>query len=170
MQEMRSKFSKNRQILTNNWEQAESEVRRLDEIYHDTVDRVLMVLANLPDLAKQPGLGQLISSLQLVREAHAQDNSDVDNKNAGNANKNSMMSRSLVGEVLTNSNTSGIASMMSQSQILTNSNTSGILSQSILSDPCLHKSPAPSLPSLLSTTALSSSQLSREDMNANQSL
>jgi len=170
MQEMRSKFSKNRQILTNNWEQAESEVRRLDEIYHDTVDRVLMVLANLPDLANQPGLGQLISSLQLVREAHAQDNSDVDNKNAGNANKNSVMSRSLVGEVLTNSNTSGIASMMSQSQILTNSNTSGILSQSILSDPCLHKSPAPSLPSLLSTTALSSSQLSREDMNANQSL
>ena len=36
MQEMRSKFSRNRQILTTNWEQAESEVRRLDEIYLDT--------------------------------------------------------------------------------------------------------------------------------------
>ena len=34
--EMRSRFSRNRQILTSNWEHSESEVRRLDEIYHDT--------------------------------------------------------------------------------------------------------------------------------------
>ena len=43
MQEMMTKFGRNRQILTNNWEQAESEVRRLDDIYHDTVDRVVTV-------------------------------------------------------------------------------------------------------------------------------
>jgi len=172
MQEMRSKFSRNRQILTTNWEQAESEVRRLDEIYHDTVDRVVMTLASVPDLSQQyPGLKQLMANLQLVRETQqAQESTDNDNKVVANTNKNTMMSRSLVSEVLSNSNTSGITSMMSQSQILTNSNTSGILSQSILSDPCLLKSPAPSLPSLLSTSAISTSQLSREDMNANQSL
>ena len=173
MQEMRSKFSRNRQILTTNWEQAESEVRRLDEIYHDTVDRVVMTLASVPDLSQQyPGLKQLLANLQLVRETQqAQENTNNDNKVVANTNKNTMMSRSLVSEVLSNSNTSGItSSMMSQSQILTNSNTSGILTQSILSDPCLLKSPAPSLPSLLSTSAISASQLSREDMNANQSL
>jgi len=172
MQEMRSKFSRNRQILTTNWEQAESEVRRLDEIYHDTVDRVVMTLASVPDLSQQyPGLKQLMANLQLVRETQqAQESTDNDNKVVANTNKNTMMSRSLVSEVLSNSNTSGITSMMSQSQILTNSNTSGILSQSILSDPCLLKSPAPSLPTLLSTSAISTSQLSREDMNANQSL
>jgi len=174
MQEMRSKFSRNRQILTTNWEQAESEVRRLDEIYHDTVDRVVVTLASVPDLSQQyPGLKQLMANLQLVRESQqTQENTENDNKVVANSNKNTntMMSRSLVSEVLSNSNTSGIASMMSQSQILTNSNTSGILTQSILSDPCLLKSPAPSLPSLLSTSAISASQLSREDMNANQSL
>jgi len=174
MQEMRTKFSRNRQILTSNWEQAESEVRRLDEIYHDTVDRVVMSLASVPDLSQQyPGLSQLVSNLQLVRETQqTQENTDNDNKVVVNTNKNTntVMSRSLVSEVLSNSNTSGITSLMSQSQILTNSNTSGILTQSILSDPCLLKSPAPSLPSLLSTSALSASQLSREDMNANQSL
>ena len=41
MQEMMTKFGRNRQILTSNWEQAESEVRRLDDIYHDTVDQLV---------------------------------------------------------------------------------------------------------------------------------
>jgi len=174
LQEMRTKFSRNRQILTSNWEQAESEVRRLDEIYHDTVDRVVMSLASVPDLSVQhPGLAQLVTNLQMVRESQqVQENTDNDNKMVVNTNKNtnSMMTRSLVSEVLSNSNSGVTSSLMSQSQILTNSNTSGILTNSILSDPCLLKSPAPSLPSLLSTSAISASQLSREDMNANQSL
>ena len=61
---------------------------------------------------------------------------------------------------------------MSQSQILTNSNTSDIISsltQSIMSDPGLMKtssSPHSSIPALASPL----SPLSREDMNANQSL
>eukprot|EP00092_Neocalanus_flemingeri_P032623 GFUD01035484.1.p1 GENE.GFUD01035484.1~~GFUD01035484.1.p1 ORF type:complete len:1136 (+),score=438.78 GFUD01035484.1:195-3602(+) len=174
MQEMRTKFSRNRQILTSNWEQAETEVRRLDEIYHDTVERVLMSLASVPDLSQQyPSLAQLVANLQLVRDSQ-QTQEDNDNKVVSNSNKNTntVMSRSLVSEVLNNTHSShtGVTSLMSQSQILTNSNTSGILTQSILSDPCLLKSPAPSLPSLLSTSALSASQLSREDMNANQSL
>ena len=55
--------------------------------------------------------------------------------------------------------------VLPQGKLLTNSNTSSGLSQSILSDPCLLKSPTPSLPSLLS------SDLARQqDMNANQSL
>ena len=58
---------------------------------------------------------------------------------------------------------------MSQSQILTNSNTSDIISsltQSIMSDPGLMKnsaSPHSSIPSI-------TPHISREDMNANQSL
>ena len=65
-----------------------------------------------------------------------------------------------------------ISSFMSQSQILTNSNTSDIISsltQSIMSDPGMMKtsaSPHPSIPSIPSITP----HLSREDMNANQSL
>ena len=59
---------------------------------------------------------------------------------------------------------------MSQSQILTNSNTSGIISsltQSIMSDPGnLKTSVSPQASGLSSLTP----HLSREDMNANQSL
>ena len=63
-----------------------------------------------------------------------------------------------------------ITSFMSQSQILTNSNTSGIISsltQSIMSDPGnLKTSVSPQASGLPSLTP----HLSREDMNANQSL
>jgi len=77
------------------------------------------------------------------------------------------MSRSMGNHNMGNGGMKGGQSVMSQSQgkLLTNSNTSSGLSQSILSDPCLLKSPTPSLPSLLS------SDLARQqDMNANQSL
>ena len=62
-----------------------------------------------------------------------------------------------------------LTSYMSQSQVLTNSNTSGILSsltQSIMSDPGIVKNstiPQSNIPSI-------TPHLSREDMNANQSL
>ncbi|CAM6054119.1 unnamed protein product [Sphagnum tenellum] len=39
--ELKTKFLKHRQILVSNYEQAESEILRLDEIYHDTVEQVL---------------------------------------------------------------------------------------------------------------------------------
>ena len=100
MQEMRSKFSRNRQILATNWEQAESEVRRLDEIYHDTVDRMVMSFASIPDLSQQyAGLKQLIANLQLMRVSQqTQENTDKDKKVVANSNKitNTMMSRSLI--------------------------------------------------------------------------
>ena len=68
VQEMMAKFSRNRQILTNNWEQAESEVRRLDEIYHNTVNRVVLCLAGLAEVTRQhPTLGQLLTNLQLEK-------------------------------------------------------------------------------------------------------
>ena len=113
VQEMMAKFSRNRQILTNNWEQAESEVRRLDEIYHTTVDRVVLCLAGLPDLTKQhPTLAQLLTNLQLEKvsgEILSEEKSTVDtlqecnnvaeeteNNLNGQSNKKANMSRSLV--------------------------------------------------------------------------
>ena len=43
-------------------------MRRLDDIYHDTVSRVLGCLATLPDLTKQhPSLVSLITSLKVMR-------------------------------------------------------------------------------------------------------
>lgn len=43
IRDLKTKFVKHRQILVSNYEQAESEIRRLDEVYHDTVDQVLGV-------------------------------------------------------------------------------------------------------------------------------
>ena len=43
--ELKAKFLRHKEILKSNCDQAESEVVRLDEIYHDTVDRVLKVIA-----------------------------------------------------------------------------------------------------------------------------
>lgn len=168
MVEMRHKFGKNRQILTCNWEQAESEVRRLDEIYHETVDNVMRELGAVPDLVQSyPGLASLVTSLRQSREDPVIQPNANENRNC--VGSMSRMSRSLVTtNTNTNTNSStGLPGLMSQSQgkLLTNSNTSASLSQSILSDPCLLKSPTPSLPSLLS------SDIARQqDMNANQSL
>merc|ERR1719391_708818 len=163
--EMRGKFAKNRQILTGNWEQAEAEVRRLDEIYHETVDSVIRELANAPEaLVTYPGLAALATALQQARQEQSGHGSPPQEN--GNANLG-RMSRSMGNHMGNGGMKGGHQSHMSQSQgmLLTNSNTSSGLSQSILSDPCLLKSPTPSLPSLLS------SDLARQqDMNANQSL
>ena len=164
MQEMRSKFAKNRQILTCNWEQAEAEVRRLDEIYHDTVGQVVRELTAAPEvLASNSSLASLAASLQQARESPTAAGQQGSN---GNANLTSRMSRSMVSNG-SHANNGQVPGGMSQSQgtrHLTNSNTISGLAQAILSDPCLLKSPTPSLPSLLS------SDLARQDMNANQSL
>lgn len=40
---MKTKFLKHRQILLSNYEEAETEIKRLDEIYHETVHQVLTV-------------------------------------------------------------------------------------------------------------------------------
>jgi len=67
LKEVRSKFTKNRQILTSNWEQAESEVKRLDDIYHDTVDQVLQALRSIPDtVGSNPTLSQLLLNLEIA--------------------------------------------------------------------------------------------------------
>merc|ERR1712107_402017 len=136
MQEMMNKFSRNRQILTSNWEQAESEVRRLDDIYHDMVDRVVLCLAALPDLTQQhPSLATLVNTLQLERENNDSNNSgdtsDADHNNQNNLNGhvNKKMSRSLMNS--SSATDVDITRFMSQSQILTNSSTStGLLSAS----------------------------------------
>ena len=44
------------------------QVRRLDEIYHSTVDRVVRSLAALPEVTKQhSALAQLLSNLQIEK-------------------------------------------------------------------------------------------------------
>ena len=163
-------------------EQAEAEVRRLDEIYHETVDSVIRELANAPEaLVTYPGLAALATALQQARQEQG-GSPPQENGNANLRGDIGRMSRSM-GNHMGNGGMKVGQSVMSQSQVrsnvistpsddillqgklLTNSNTSSGLSQSILSDPCLLKSPTPSLPSLLS------SDLARQqDMNANQSL
>merc|ERR1719410_705347 len=162
---MMAKFSRNRQILTSNWEQAETEVRRLDDIYHNTVDRVVRSLVALPEVTKQhPALAQLLNNLQLEKESNhgvdSEANVNQPLKMNGHSNNKPVMSRSLMNNSHTSSSEVDITSFMSQSQILTNSNTSDIISsltQSIMSDPGMMKSSAPAL----------TPHLSREDMNAN---
>ena len=41
--DLKAKFLRHKEILKTNYEQAENEVIRLDEIYHDTVGMVLKV-------------------------------------------------------------------------------------------------------------------------------
>ncbi len=41
--ELKSRFLRHRQILMTNYQQAESEIRRIDEIHHDSISRVLQV-------------------------------------------------------------------------------------------------------------------------------
>ena len=67
MAEMKAKYLKHRQILVSNREQAESEVTRLDEIYHDTVNDVLGTLAAIPDVVKSnQELANLQNKLQMA--------------------------------------------------------------------------------------------------------
>ena len=113
--EMRGKFAKNRQILTGNWEQAEAEVRRLDEIYHETVDSVIRELANAPEaLVTYPGLAALATALQQAR----QEQSGSPPQENGNANLRDVgrMSRSM-GNHMGNGGMKGGQSVMSQSQV-----------------------------------------------------
>lgn len=78
LKEVRSKFTKNRQILTSNWEQAESEVKRLDDIYHDTVDQVLQALRSTPDVVSStPTLSQLLLNLELAASEELGTSSEI---------------------------------------------------------------------------------------------
>ena len=126
MAEMVAKFGRNRQILTSNWEQAECEVRRLDDIYHDTVrvemenivfreislipfimqhatlqvSRVVGCLAALPELtAQHPALSALCSQLELESSQVASTAPLAANTNT-NLNTDTRMSRSLVNNSL----------------------------------------------------------------------
>jgi len=172
MAEMMTKFSKNRQILTNNWEQAESEVRRLDDIYHDTVSRVLGCLASLPDLTQQhPSLVSLVTSLKVESAREAADITDTETGNSEADNLNGHVGKMTTSLLTSFPNSREVENMnvMSKSQGVIGSNTNIMnngLSQSIKSDPGLIKSagsPQNSNPTL-------SHHLSGEDVNANQSL
>ena len=119
--EMRGKFAKNRQILTGNWEQAEAEVRRLDEIYHETVDSVIRELANAPEaLVTYPGLASLATALQQARQEQSglgsppQENGNNANLRGGEVGR---MSRSMGNHNMGNGGMKGGQSVMSQSQV-----------------------------------------------------
>ena len=115
--EMRGKFAKNRQILTGNWEQAEAEVRRLDEIYHETVDSVIRELANAPEaLVTYPGLATLATALQQARQEQSGIGSPPqENGNANLRGEVGRMSRSMGNHM--NGGMKGGQSVMSQSQV-----------------------------------------------------
>ena len=117
MLEMRGKFAKNRQILTGNWEQAEAEVRRLDEIYHETVDTVIRELANAPEaLVTYPGLTTLATVLEQARqEANSHGSPSQENGNANLRGDVGRMSRSVGNH--SNGGMKGAQNVMSQSQV-----------------------------------------------------
>ena len=146
-------------------------MRRLDDIYHDTVSRVLGCLATLPDLTQQhPSLVSLITSLKLESAREAADITDEDGNNEDN-NLNGHVGK-MTTSLLTsfpNSREMEIMNVMSKSQGVIESNTNLMnkgLSQSIKSDPGLIKSAG----SPLNSNPTLSHQLSGEDVNANQSL
>jgi len=43
---MKTRFLRHRQILMSNYQQAESEIQRIDEIHHDSIAKVLKVTTN----------------------------------------------------------------------------------------------------------------------------
>jgi hypothetical protein len=47
IEEMKNKFLKHQQIYIANYEQAESEIKRMDEIYQDLIENVLKVITLL---------------------------------------------------------------------------------------------------------------------------
>merc|ERR1712223_1607051 len=63
--ELKAKFLRHKEILKSNCDQAESEVVRLDEIYHDTVDRVLKAFNSIPVIVESnPELLKIKKSLE----------------------------------------------------------------------------------------------------------
>merc|ERR1712150_204296 len=50
--ELKAKFLRHKEILKFNCDEAESEVIRLDEIYHDTVDMVLKAFNSIPEIVE----------------------------------------------------------------------------------------------------------------------
>ena len=146
-------------------------MRRLDDIYHDTVSRVLGCLATLPDLTQQhPSLVSLITSLKLESAREAADITDEDGNNEDN-NLNGHVSKMTISLLTSFPNSREMENMnvMSKSQGVIESNTNLMnkgLSQSIKSDPGLIKSAG----SPLNSNPTLSHQLSGEDVNANQSL
>ena len=146
-------------------------MRRLDDIYHDTVSRVLGCLATLPDLTQQhPSLVSLITSLKLESAREAANITDEDGNNEDN-NLNGHVGKMTTSLLTSFPNSREMENMnvMSKSQGVIESNTNLMnkgLSQSIKSDPGLIKSAG----SPLNSNPTLSHQLSGEDVNANQSL
>lgn len=163
LKEMKNKFTKNREILTSNWEQAEEEVRKIDEIYHQTVNRVINTLQDLPEIVEtNPNLGNLMRTLL---QDDALNSADGVNGNLGvgkTRKSDNALTRSLADE--TSSNTFLNSRNMSQSLFLDGLVPVGMRT-GVCSEPCLAKSPLGSVPSILS-----SPRIQEEDLNANQSL
>ena len=148
------------------------QVRRLDDIYHDTVSRVLGCLATLPDLTQQhPSLVSLITSLKVESAREAADITDTETGNSEADNLNGHVGKMTTSLLTSFPNSREVENMnvMSKSQGVIGSNTNIInngLSQSIKSDPGLIKSAG----SLQNSNPTLSHHLSGEDVNANQSL
>ena len=130
LRDLRTRFARNRQILSANWQQAEEEVRKLDDIYHETVGRVLDTLAALgPEVvAAQPGLKALTAALQqAVDGANGNGTAAVTNLKSRSEGR---LSRSMVSD----------GGNMSRSLLIEDVAPSG-LRPGVYSEPCLVKSP-----------------------------
>merc|ERR1712150_144548 len=65
LEEMKIKFSKHQQIYTTNYELAESEIKRMDELYQDLIENVLKTFKNIPEIVNtQPDLQRLKEMLE----------------------------------------------------------------------------------------------------------
>eukprot|EP00095_Tigriopus_kingsejongensis_P006021 maker-scaffold671_size114370-snap-gene-0.39 protein:Tk06021 transcript:maker-scaffold671_size114370-snap-gene-0.39-mRNA-1 annotation:"sperm-associated antigen 5" len=77
--ELKSRYMKHKKILTSNYEQAESEIKRMDEIYHDTVDQMLKAMETIPEVVSaNPALQQLKTKLNMDHnEGHTSHQLDI---------------------------------------------------------------------------------------------
>jgi len=65
MEEMRAKFMKHQQIYKTNYELAETEIKRMDELYQDLIENVLKTFKTIPEVVTaQPDLQRLKEMLE----------------------------------------------------------------------------------------------------------
>merc|ERR1712020_11391 len=65
MEEMKIKFAKHQQIYKTNYELAEAEIKRMDELYQDLIENVLKTFKTIPEVVTaQPDLQRLKEMLE----------------------------------------------------------------------------------------------------------
>jgi len=174
LSELKGKFIRNQQILNSNWQQAEEEVKKVDQEYHETVNRVMNTLNAMPEVvsANSP-LHQLLLSLKELDEAdglNGNNTSDISSRSLKSKSE-SLLSRSLICDqrqsTMKGQSAYSNSNLMSQSLLLQAGGGEAFLRGGGVSEPCLLKSPSGGLPpSILAASPV----IMQDDLNANQSL